>query len=212
MLALLVEVVLVGGALVGLRREVLPPLPEILSVAIAPLTPPPVVRTVTPGLAKPLPVKPSLRVVPLPVAVSMPVPAPEIVPQVKPAAAAPVAELPAPVFLAPVTVVVAPATSPVAPSHPAVLPPDYIARVKAAVQAGIVYPPAALALNFRGRARVEFRLRDGVASQLRILTSSGMGMVDRAALQALQVATYPPAPANFAGKEETFQVWVEFNF
>lgn len=88
---------------------------------------------------------------------------------------------------------------------------EYNAKVKVAVQAALVYPPAAAALNFRGRARVEFKLRDGVSSQARILASSGMGLTDRAALQSVQGAAYPLPPAALRGKEETYQVWIEFN-
>ncbi len=113
--------------------------------------------------------------------------------------------VPAPA-IAPPPAMAVPATTHSGPSA------EYLAKVKAAVQAAAVYPPAAMELNFRGRTRVEFKLRDGVASQANIITGSGMGLVDRAALQSVRVAVYPPPPAAAQGKEETYQVWVEFNF
>ena len=88
---------------------------------------------------------------------------------------------------------------------------SYTGKVKAAVQAAVVYPPAAIALGFRGRARVEFKLRDGVPSQANVIAASGMGLVDRAALQSVQTANYPAPPPSLRGKEETYQLWVEFN-
>lgn len=105
-----------------------------------------------------------------------------------------------------------------APAQPPAPPPavdpalaSYTGKVKAAVQAAVVYPPAAIALSFRGRARVEFKLRDGVPSQAHVIASSGMGLVDRAALQSVQTASYPAPPPSLQGKEETYQLWVEFN-
>lgn len=88
---------------------------------------------------------------------------------------------------------------------------EYLARVKAAVQTALIFPPAAAALNFRGRARVEFHLRDGTPSQAHILASSGMGLTDRAALQSVEKALYPPPPGSLQGRDETYQIWVEFH-
>jgi protein TonB len=133
---------------------------------------------------------------------------------------------PAPQIAAPVAPVtpapLAPAPSEIAVSAPAPAPPppaqaksdpnaEYAARVKAAVQAALVFPAAAAALDFKGRARVEFKLRDRVPSQAHLLISSGMGLTDRAALQSVEVAQYPPPPTGLQGKEGTYQVWVEFN-
>ena len=79
------------------------------------------------------------------------------------------------------------------------------------VQAAAIYPPAAKALKFKGRVRVEFKLRNGIASNAQILTSGGLGMVDRAALQSVQTAVFPASPDS-QDKEGIYQVWVEFNF
>jgi protein TonB len=87
---------------------------------------------------------------------------------------------------------------------------EYAAKVRAAVQAAVVYPPAAASLRFSGRVRVEFHLRDSVAGQARVLIPSGVGMIDRAALQSVQNAGYPAPPADLRGSELIYQVWVDF--
>lgn len=87
---------------------------------------------------------------------------------------------------------------------------EYASKVRAAVQAAVVYPPAAASLHFVGRVRVEFHLRDGVAGQARVLIASGMGMIDRAALQSVQNARYPEPPTDLRGSDLTYQVWVDF--
>ena len=109
-----------------------------------------------------------------------------------------------------------PAPPPPAPSPAAsvanVKPSDvYAARVHTAVQAAHYYPPAAQALRYAGRVRVEFRLRDGVPGDARLLAGSGIGLIDRAALQAVQSARYPETPPELRGADLVFQVWVEFD-
>lgn len=114
--------------------------------------------------------------------------------------------------------------SPVVEVTPTVVPPppqrsnlaaereaEFAARVKAAIQAAVVYPSAARAMGFVGRVRVEFHLRDGAASQARILQASGVGMIDRAALSAVTTATFPDAPDTLRGKDQVYQVTVQFD-
>lgn len=88
---------------------------------------------------------------------------------------------------------------------------EYAAKVHAAVQAAHYYPPAALSLHYSGRVRVEFHLRDGVPSEIRLLAASGFGLIDRAAIQAVQSAKYPEPPPEIKGANNIYQVWVEFN-
>ena len=87
---------------------------------------------------------------------------------------------------------------------------EYAAKVHAAVQAAHYYPPAAISLHYSGRVRVEFHLRDVAVSEIRLLVASGIGMIDRAALQAVQNAQYPEPPPEIQGSEHVYQVWVEF--
>lgn len=95
------------------------------------------------------------------------------------------------------------------PTPPAVDPAlAYNLKLAAAVQAAFVVPGPATALGFKGRARVEFQLKDGVVSNLKILQASGLGAVDRAALKAVEVAVFPAPPPALLGKEGTYQIWV----
>lgn len=173
---------------------------EAMVTSPAPAVPPETEKPKTVPLPSPQKAAPAVK----PVQVSRPLVAHEPAPQE-----------PAPVAAVEASHVVSAAVT--APTPPPALnasagpSAEYIAKVKAAVQAAVIFPPAAQALNFRGRTRVEFKLRDGVSSQARILAGSGMGLVDRAALQSVQAAAYPPPPVALQGKEDSYQVWVEFN-
>lgn len=103
-----------------------------------------------------------------------------------------------------------PPTPPPATTAKADVSAEYAARIRAAVQAAVAYPPAAAALRFAGRVRVEFHLRDAAPSQARVMISSTIGMIDRAALQSVQNAQYPQPPAELQGSDKVYQVWVEF--
>jgi TonB family protein len=103
--------------------------------------------------------------------------------------------------------VAAPAPAPAAPPGPS---SEYIAKVRAAVQAAFVYPPAAAALGIPRRTRVAFTLHGAVPVDARVLIGSGMAMMDRAALQSVQAASYPPPPPEMKGADASFEVWVEF--
>lgn len=87
---------------------------------------------------------------------------------------------------------------------------SFAAALKAAIQAAVVYPPAARMSGFQGRARIEFLFRDGVCSQVRVIQSSGSGLIDRAALAAVTAATPPPIPDSLKGHSVTYQVTVSF--
>lgn len=88
---------------------------------------------------------------------------------------------------------------------------EYAAKVHAAVQAAHYYPPAASSLHYSGKVRVEFHLRDTTPSGIRLLVASGIGMIDRAALHAVQDAQYPEPPAEIKGTDHVYQVWIEFD-
>ena len=87
---------------------------------------------------------------------------------------------------------------------------EYAAKVRAAVQAAHTYPPAAAAIRFSGRVRVEFHLRDAVPGEARVIVPCGVGFIDRMALQVVQSARYPEPPADLRGRDNLYQVWVEF--
>jgi protein TonB len=87
---------------------------------------------------------------------------------------------------------------------------EFAAKLKAAIQAAVSYPPAARSMGFRGKARVEFIFRDGGTQQVRVIQGSGIGMIDNAALAAVANAVYPPAPDTLKGKDMLYQVTVMF--
>ncbi len=150
-----------------------------------------------------------------------PLPPPKAVAKV--VAAAPVPAPPTPPVQRPEPAPIVANDSPIAePPAPVAPPPppsanlradreaEFAARVRAAIQAAVSYPPAARISGFRGRARVEFNFRDGVASQMRIIQTSGAGLIDRAAIAAVETAAYPQAPESLKGRDQVYQVTVVF--
>ncbi len=87
----------------------------------------------------------------------------------------------------------------------------FAAQVRAAIQAAIVYPPAAKMMKQQGRTKVASGWsRDG----RRILWSfsrAEIPAIDTAAIEAVRDAAYPAAPAELTGKPLAFAVFVEFN-
>jgi len=61
-----------------------------------------------------------------------------------------------------------------------------------------------------GRTRVAFEYRDGTVSDVKVLISSGVGLLDRAAIAAVRDAVYPKPEAAFVGKTLSEQLWVTF--
>ena len=94
---------------------------------------------------------------------------------------------------------------------PANMTPGFRDEVRAAVQAAVIYPMAARMAHVTGRAQVEFDYLDGVPSDARITVSSGNDLLDRAALAAVRMASYPRPAQEFAGKKLNFVVWVRFH-
>ncbi|HEX3382863.1 MAG TPA: TonB family protein [Paraburkholderia sp.] len=164
---------------------------------------PPPLRSVIPlHHAAPTPVKPVTAAMPKPVPVPTPVP-------VQPAAS-------------PTEPPSTPATQPPAqparqPPAPAAAPveaaptPSFEGALRAAIQAALRYPESARMAGMTGRTRVAFRYRDGVVSDLSVVSSSGIGLPDRAALAAVRDAAYPKPEAAFIGKTLSEQLWVDFN-
>jgi TonB family protein len=95
------------------------------------------------------------------------------------------------------------------PTGPVVDPAiAYNVKLAAAVQAAFEIPAAVSALGFKGRTQVEFVLRDGLVSAIRVIQGSGLGAADRAAIKAVQAAVYPPPPPALQGREGRYQIWV----
>ena|SRR5450830_329496 len=216
--ALTLEAAAVAGLLVWLNLHPAEPPLRVLPLQIeaapaptpqAPPTPP------TPPVSKPPPPVPTPQPVqraPRPAVAPAPAPAPV------PAPPLPVGSAPSEVAATPPVQAATPVAAPAPPAPPPPPPPagpvgpspEYIAKVRAAVQAAFIYPPAAVAADFHGRTRVAFTLRGTTPANARVLVGSGMGLVDRAALQSVQSASYPPPPPDMKMAEAQFEVWVEF--
>ncbi len=152
-------------------------------------------------IKKPEPIKPKVEPKPIKAVQPPPVPVAQT-PQVQPT---PVAETPN-AFTAPAPV---PPPPPVAAR--AVGPSDeYKAKVQAAVQAAFYYPMAAQEMGLTGRTRVGFVLTNTTASDAKIVTSSTIGIIDRAALQAVLKAVFPSPPAELRDKAIAYEIWIEF--
>ena len=204
-LALLTEA-LILAIVVVLLAHTKQPVPKIsepvkLTIVSTPTPPKPVEKPKpTPPVPKPKPVVRHIER-PRPV-VTPPPPKPQPVPTPLPKSVAPT----------PFTTPTPPPPPPpqAAPSNTSAIA-DYRGEVHAAVQAAVYYPPAAVAMHFSGKVRVEFHLLDTTASQARVLTSSGLGLIDHAALMAVENAQYPTPPKALVGKDQIYQVWVELS-
>jgi len=200
-IALLIE----GALILGLAALVVPavksPEPDPVNVLFDD-TPPP--------KAEPLkPIKPVVvKNLPVPVVKPQVVTAPQ--PETPPTPAPSKAE---PVTVAAESAYVQPAPPPPPPA-PLAGPNDkeleFAARVKAAIQAAVIYPMAAKQMGYRGKAVVEFIYRDGTVMQIRVVQGSGLGMIDNAALAAVSAARFPSPPETLKGKDVPYRVTVMF--
>jgi len=179
------------------HEEIVQVMPLVMSMldapkeVLAPPPKPPKVQEIQPKVKAVVPVVPAV---------------PEVRPPEEPAP--PVVAKPT-AFSAPAPLPQPPAAAPVNPPAPVVDPAlAYNAKLAAAVQAAFVVPGPAAALGFKGRARVEFHLRDGIVSNAKIIQASGLGAVDRAALKAVEMASFPVPPPALVGKEGVYQIWV----
>jgi len=207
--ALALETVVITGLVAWAAAHPTVPAPVVLPIEIEAAPAP--VETAPPPIARPEPPKPEPmkdRLPPRPIARTPPSPAPAPVraqPAESPPTSTPVVEAAQPAVAATVATPPPPVVAP--PAGPSA---DYVAKVRAAVQAAFVYPAAAKALEFRGRTRVAFSLLDTTPRSSRVLVSSGMALVDNAALRAVQNAVYPSPAPELRGNETSFEVWVEF--
>jgi len=199
-MAAAIEIAIVATVLVGAARHVQH---DEAVVTMIDLTTP------TPPVAPPSPPKPDI---PPPRAKAVPVPQLELPVLQEPVPPTPV--VPQPVVAREVAKEAPAIAAHVAPPPPppasAPLPAEYIAKMQAAVQAAFEYPMAAKAQDFRGRARVAFSLVDTHPSGARVIVSSGMNIVDKAALRAVEAANYPPPPDGAARADRVFEVWAGY--
>jgi periplasmic protein TonB len=209
-LALAVEALLVAGVGAWLihPRISAPRRPEPMTITLAPPAAQAPKPTPIPGreVSKPVP-KPAVQprrapavhqarvahaAPPKPQPVTPP-PAPIPAPNTAPAQSAAPAE-PAP----------APATAPARPDA------SFEAALRAAIEAALRYPESARMEGITGRTLVGFVYRNGAVSDIHVVVSSGMGLLDHAALAAVRDAVCPPPPHGLEGKSLPEQLWVDF--
>jgi periplasmic protein TonB len=222
-LALLIEALLLAGAFALLsKKSPPPPPPPVTMLTLAPVAAPaPAPKPPAPTPAKPTPVaKPVAHPPPRPV-VHPPVPVHHAAP---PRPATPPPPAPAPSETPPPAATPsAPATDPAPPAPPpppapapaapatGAVDPSFDAALRAAIESAVHYPESARMAGISGRARVAFTYLDGTVSDVRLVVSSGSGLLDRAALAAVRDAIYPKPAPNLAGKALSKALWVNFN-
>jgi protein TonB len=209
-IALIAEVLLLAGAFALLTHKSRAPAelpPTVLTLAAPAPEPKPAVAPPKPEAPHVVqPVVPVHRVVhvapPKPVAAPMPRPVPAPAPMLPSALPTdpPPAPRPPP-----------PPPAPAAPAAPAAPTPSFEGALRAAIQAALRYPESARMAGMAGRTRVAFQYRDGVVSDVSVVVSSGIGVLDRAALAAVRDAPYPKPEPAFVGKTLSEQLWVTFN-
>lgn len=209
MIALALEV-LMALALVYLltsREERATPIPvtEIMLAPPVPATPQPTTPT-PPNPQKPPPAptpvsRPSNPPVHRELARAMPLPMPAVSNDPAPDVVSP---QPAPQETPP------PAAQPARPVASTIFPARFGDMVRAAVQSAVVFPMAARASHLSGRTQVAFYYQDGTITEVKITTSSGNALLDKAAVAAVNAARYPPPPQEYQGKLLSFEIWVRF--
>lgn len=215
LIAILVEAALFGGGYLLLTRK--PPVPveppvTVLSLVPAPEPVPALMPAPSPSPLKPPPVE--RPVVPVHHVARTVVPRPAVVPAA-PAPPAPVTQTaPATPSAAPTDPPPAPRPPPppasAAPSAPAAPNASFEGALRAAIEAALHYPDSARMAGMTGRTRVAFDYRDGAVSDVKVVVSSGVGLLDRAALAAVHDAVCPKPEPAFTGKTLSEQLWVTF--
>ncbi|WP_233847410.1 TonB family protein [Paraburkholderia sp. HD33-4] len=165
-------------------------------------------------VAKPVPMHPAAHTPMKPVSAAGPKPMPAPAPTPTPAPAQPAATpTEPPTTSAPQPSAQPARQAPAAAAAPVAAAPtaSFEGALRAAIQAALRYPESARMAGMTGRTRVAFRYRDGVVSDLNVVVSSGIGLLDRAALAAVRDAAYPKPEPAFVGKTLSEQLWVDFN-
>lgn len=87
----------------------------------------------------------------------------------------------------------------------------YRGQVNAAIQAATTCSSSAKDMNLKGKTRVQFSLLDSFPSNAVVANSSGIPMLDTAAMSAVKSAKYPKPPADFVGQTKQMSVLVNLN-
>lgn len=208
-IAALLEVILVGGTvwwLVYAHHTVPAVVKAPMHISLV---------TLPPAKPKPTPVKPAPVAKPRPQPKPKPKPVPKQQPKPKPVHHHVHHPKPKPKPVSkPAKVVPVQKAPPPQPVQAMSASPDemalFAAKIKAAVQAAVRYPPAAHMLHRQGQARVAFDYQDGKVSNPRLVQSSGFPMLDRAAVAAVRDAQYPMPIPKLLHHLLHMDVWVQF--
>ena len=210
-LALLIEATLLG-ALAWLGTHQAPPPPPPVEITLSQPKPVP----------KPLPKPVTPKPIPKPLPKPLPKPRPHLthpkpLPRPLPPPPQPRALIPPPAPQAAATPAM-PVAPPPKPAPAPVQHPDLAATrlsfegaLREAIQAAVRFPEAARLMHVSGRVLVSFEFLDGQVSQVRVAHSSGVDMLDSAAMAAVREAPYPPTPAALASQPMRFRIWVRFH-
>ncbi|CDQ11181.1 Putative TonB family protein [Acidithiobacillus ferrivorans] len=209
------EVVLVGGLILG-SSNAPPPKPMVKKIIA--------IHMVQPAPPKPKPVppppKPVVHPKPVPKPLPHPIPQPKPVVQHVPAPKPLMAKTPLPT--APVVPPSPPVTTPPPPPPPPPPAPSMAAReaavdqyagiVRARVQADAHVPEAVRLMHLSGTAVITFRLTpSGQLLWAKIAQSSGVGPIDKAALKSVEEGAYPPFTKNMPKHASNFNVEVHLS-
>ncbi len=196
LIAFALEIMIVGACAEFLSQKPEKPKPKVVMLTFPAIPAPP-----EPPKPKPKPPEPK-KVPPKPIRHERPKQQHEVQPK-------PEVQKPEP---SPVPSALPTPPAPPKPATPA--PPDITStfreEVTAAVQAAMQYPYAARMAHIEGKTQVAFDYLDGSASNPSIASSSGYDMLDKAAIQAVESAHYPPAPHSLSGKQLRILIWVRF--
>lgn len=88
---------------------------------------------------------------------------------------------------------------------------DYFSQLHAAIDAAKVYPREAVLSGATGTVTVSFDFNNGQVSNVHIDRSSQTRSLDRAAMDAVERAHYPPPPPQLANQTLHFVVPIVFN-
>lgn len=209
-LALLAALVL-EAAVIAVPSFLVPPPPrtepvrgveQARLVTLPPVAPPPVAppkkaprpRVPVHRVARPLP---RVKRAPLPLPPVTQAPAPTAAPEAPPQPAAPPLPAPAPNVPAP---------------DDARLISRYAASLRALIQAQLTVPESVRALGLDGDTVIQFRLApSGQLLSARVVSSSGIPPIDRAALADVKSLRYPPFPPTLPAVATTFSVLVHLS-
>jgi protein TonB len=208
--AAFIEAIIIGGLLYA--GSIIPPPQDVIQkkkvIAIHMVQP-------TPPQPKPVPVPPP----PKPVVQPKPKPVPKPIPIPKPV----VHHTPPKPLLAKAPTPTAPVYTPPVVTPPAPPPPpspamqqnaidSYAAMLRTRVQADTRVPEAVRLMHTSGTAVIAFRLTpSGQLLSAHVAQSSGVGPIDRAALQAVESGTYPPFTKKMPKHDMTFDVRVHLS-